>query len=98
MPSRKNVWRRRGRFEFRRETARLSDGTPWGDTLWIRSVAKHRERGRAIAYVSDRKEGRGAELGLGVYHKPESRRDAVACAKQSRAALLTQLATIFPEA
>ena len=37
MASRKNVWRRRGALEFRRETKRYSDGTPWGcDVLYIR--------------------------------------------------------------
>lgn len=39
MASRKNKWRRRGRFEFRRETKRFSDGSPWvpaTDILYIR--------------------------------------------------------------
>jgi len=37
MSSRKNVWRRRGRLEFRRETARYSDGSPRGnDILYVR--------------------------------------------------------------
>jgi len=37
MASRKNKWRRCGRLEFRRETKRYSDGTPWGhDVLYIR--------------------------------------------------------------
>ncbi len=41
MPSLKNKWRKRGRLEFRRETKRYSDGTPWGhDVLYIR-VRKH---------------------------------------------------------
>ena len=32
-----NVWRRAGRFEFRRETGRYYDGTPNGtETLYIR--------------------------------------------------------------
>lgn len=35
--SRKNKWRRRGRLEFRRETARLSDGTLENyDVLYVR--------------------------------------------------------------
>lgn len=36
---RKNVWRRAGPFEFKRETKRFSDGSPWvpaTDTLFIR--------------------------------------------------------------
>lgn len=39
MASRKNKWRKRGRFEFRRETKRFSGGDPWEpatDTLYIR--------------------------------------------------------------
>ena len=37
MPSKKNKWRKRGRLEFRRETKRYSDGTPWGkDVLYVR--------------------------------------------------------------
>lgn len=37
MASRKNKWRRRGRLEFRRETKRYHDGTPWGhDILYVR--------------------------------------------------------------
>jgi hypothetical protein len=37
MASRKNKWRKRGRLEFRRETARYSDRTPMGyDTLYVR--------------------------------------------------------------
>jgi hypothetical protein len=37
MPSKKNKWRKRGQFEFRRETKRYSDGTPWGcDVLFVR--------------------------------------------------------------
>ena len=37
MASRKNKWRKRGRLEFKRETARFSDGSPMGhDTLFIR--------------------------------------------------------------
>ena len=34
--SRKNQWRKAGRLQFRRETSRLSDGTPDGDVLFIR--------------------------------------------------------------
>lgn len=41
MTSKKNVWRRAGRIEFRRETKRYSDGSPWGcDTLFIRIKGK----------------------------------------------------------
>ena len=37
----KNKWRRRGRLEFRRETARLSDGTLEGyDRLFVRIKGK----------------------------------------------------------
>lgn len=37
MASRKNKWRRRGRFEFRRESKRYSSGDFWGiDVLYIR--------------------------------------------------------------
>ena len=37
----KNKWRRVGRLEFRRETARLSDGTPEGyDKLYVRIKGK----------------------------------------------------------
>jgi len=37
MASRKNKWRTAGRFQFRRETKRYSDGSPWGcDTLFVR--------------------------------------------------------------
>lgn len=37
MPSRKNQWRKRGLLEFRRETKRHDDGTPWGhDVLYVR--------------------------------------------------------------
>lgn len=37
MASKKNTWRTRGRFQFRRETKRYSDGSPWGcDLLYIR--------------------------------------------------------------
>jgi hypothetical protein len=37
MASRKNKWRKRGRLEFRRETKRYHDGTPWGhDVLYVR--------------------------------------------------------------
>lgn len=42
----KNVWRKCGRLEFRRETKRYSDGTPWGnDVLFIRI------RKKACAFV-----------------------------------------------
>jgi hypothetical protein len=44
--SKKNKWRTRGRLQFRRETKRYSDGTPWGcDVLFIR------RRGIACAVV-----------------------------------------------
>lgn len=37
MASKKNKWRRCGRLEFKRETKRYSDGTPWGhDVLYVR--------------------------------------------------------------
>lgn len=37
MASRKNKWRSRGRLQFKRETKRYSDGTPWGhDILFVR--------------------------------------------------------------
>lgn len=39
MASKKNKWRKRGRLEFRRETKRFSDGSPWSppcDVLYIR--------------------------------------------------------------
>lgn len=39
MASKKNKWRKRGRLEFRRETKRFSDGSPWEprtDVLYIR--------------------------------------------------------------
>jgi hypothetical protein len=38
MASKKNKWRgRKGEIQFRRETKRYSDGTPWGkDVLFIR--------------------------------------------------------------
>lgn len=39
MPSKKNKWRRRGRLEFRRETKRFYDGSPWEprcDVLYVR--------------------------------------------------------------
>lgn len=37
MASKKNKWRKRGRLEFRRETARYSDGTSMGeDRLFVR--------------------------------------------------------------
>jgi len=42
----KNRWRKLGRIEFRRETRRLSDGTPDGDVLYIRV------RGRACVTAS----------------------------------------------
>lgn len=39
--SRKNKWRRRGRLEFKRETARLSDGTLENyDRLYVRIKGK----------------------------------------------------------
>lgn len=41
MAGRKNKWRTVGRFQFRRETKRFSDGTPEGhDILWIRIPGK----------------------------------------------------------
>jgi hypothetical protein len=37
----KNKWRKRGRLEFKRETARFSDGTPEGhDRLFVRIKGK----------------------------------------------------------
>lgn len=66
MSSRKNVWRNIGRngLQVRRETARLSDGSPWGDVLWFRT-ARDSNKTRGVAYVHDR--GTGLELGLGTY-------------------------------
>ena len=48
--SRKNVWRRRGRLEFKRVTGRYSDGTlgDW-DVLWIRT-AKGRKGCRGVSF------------------------------------------------
>jgi hypothetical protein len=44
---RKNKWRRAGRFEFRRESGRYSDGTPDGrDVLFVRI------KGVACCYAS----------------------------------------------
>jgi hypothetical protein len=41
MASRKNKWRKRGALEFKRETKRYSDGTPWGhDVLFVRIKGK----------------------------------------------------------
>lgn len=42
MASKKNVWRgKAGGLQFRRETKRYSDGTPWGkDVLYIRVKGK----------------------------------------------------------
>lgn len=43
MASRKNKWRKRGRLEFRRETKRFSDGSPWSpatDILFVRIKGK----------------------------------------------------------
>ena len=37
MASRKNKWRTVGKLQFRRETKRYTDGTPWGcDVLYVR--------------------------------------------------------------
>lgn len=36
----KNKWRKRGSIQFRRETRRLSDGTPDGDVLFVRVKGK----------------------------------------------------------
>lgn len=90
--SRKNKWRRCGGLEFRRETQRYDDGTPTGgDVLWVRTPKGSHPSGvgRNVAYVTFRAwgEDRGAELGLGVFHNLNSRRDAVACAKAVRRAL-----------
>lgn len=41
MSSRKNKWRKCGALEFRRETKRYDDGTPWGhDVLFVRIKGK----------------------------------------------------------
>jgi hypothetical protein len=42
MSSKKNVWRgKSGGLQFRRETKRYSDGTPWGcDALYVRIKGK----------------------------------------------------------
>lgn len=80
--SRKNKWRRCGGLEFQRVSQRYTDGTvAGGDTLWIRTPKVDGVRRVAYVHWNTWGDGRGAELGLGVYHKPGSRRDAVACAK-----------------
>lgn len=54
-----NVNRRAGRLIFRRETSRLNDGTPWGETLWIFSRQQKPRRVVSLAFrpiLSDRPE------------------------------------------
>lgn len=85
MPSRKNVWRRIGAIEVRRETCRLHDGTPWGDTLWFRTPKVKGQR--RVAYVQDHKEGAGLSLGLGTYWPAGKRGNPVAAAHVIRAEL-----------
>ena len=45
-----NVTRRAGGLFFRRETSRLSDGTPWGEVLWIMSSDSKPRRCICLAY------------------------------------------------
>lgn len=88
----KNKWRKAGRLEIRRETSRLSDGTPWGDVLWIRTAKVNGQR--KVAYCYDRKEGKGAECGSFQWLPPisfdesgrstETPRNAVTIAKAIR--------------
>lgn len=87
----KNKWRRRGRLEFRRETSRLSDGTPWGDVLWVRTIARNARKGRGVAYCNDRFDGKGVYGGLGCYIYP-SPRNPVTVAKAMRRQALSALA------
>jgi hypothetical protein len=52
-----NVTRTVGRFEFERVTARLHDGTPDGETLWVRTkrgTGRDSGRSRWAAYCSHR--------------------------------------------
>jgi hypothetical protein len=80
--SRKNKWRKVGAFEVRRESGRYYDGSLDGrDVLWIRGPKGC--NGRRVAYcTTDYGAPHGpAQLGLGVYFPPESRRDAIAVAK-----------------
>lgn len=69
MASRKNKWRgRKGAVQFRRETKRYHDGTPWGiDVLYVRIA------GKACAVVEpfDWKAvapGKTLSVLLGTYH------------------------------
>lgn len=66
--SRKNVWRRRGRLEFKRATGRYSDGTlgDW-DVLWVRTAKG--PHGRGVAYC-DHSASEGLSAGLGCYLYP----------------------------
>lgn len=79
-----NYWRRRGNLEFRRETKRLSDGTPWGngaETLFIRI------RGKACVFVGTDPgtgPGKGTYANDGVYFKVTN---PVQAARQLRTAL-----------
>jgi hypothetical protein len=80
--SRKNVWRRIGRFEVKRVSGRYSDGSLDGrDVLWIRGPKG--SNGRSVAYCTtsyDAPHG-PARLGLDTYYPAGSRCDAVATAK-----------------
>ena len=79
----KNKWRKRGRLEFRRETARYSDRTCWigKDILFIR-IRKH-----ACVFATFDSEPAvvtGLWANDGLYFKP---RNAIHCANRLMASL-----------
>jgi len=82
----KNKWRKCGRFEARRETRRLHDGTPDGDVLYIR------KKGVVCVYATlgPRFPDNVIELWAndGLYFRP---RNAVHAGKQMRRALIRKL-------
>jgi hypothetical protein len=77
-----NVWRKAGRIEFRRETRRLHDGTPWGDGA---EILYCRIRGKAGAFAGMDAKGTPAWFNDGTYFKP---RNVIVGAKQLRRSLL----------
>ena len=81
----KNKWRKRGRIEFRRETRRLSDGTPDGDVLFIRV----RKKACVTATLGPRFPDNVVELWAndGLYFRP---RHAVHAGRQLHAALIAR--------
>lgn len=87
MASHKNKWRKAGRFEFRRETKRYHDGTPWGcDVLFVRI----RRVGCCVVEPFAWKEcapGKTLSLLCGI-HSAET---PIGAARHARQYLLTQL-------